>query len=148
MISPHQLEEAYQEFSKNLQKWAPDGIITVNLNLLEELSLLSHTELEQNHVESTSHCFHVIETAEKVTLFNEQFAVWIVPKGSEESASTMTYVALIQGNKTHPELVFLTSGVYNSPRYILKVLQHVLTDVMDTEKLIHLIGKKEYKNFS
>lgn len=142
MISPIQLEESFKEFSQNIQKSAPDGVLSVNLQLLEELGLLSNAQIDQPVVDSISHYFHVIETSEKVTLFNDQFAVWIVPQGSEESASTLVYIALIQALRPHLEIIFSTSGVYNTPKYILKILEHFLSEVLDTEAIISSMGKK------
>jgi hypothetical protein len=40
-------------------------------------------------------------------------------------------------------LVFSTAGVYNTPKYILKVLQHFLSEVLDTEAIIIAMGKKQ-----
>ncbi len=138
------LEEAYAEFSQNLIKWVPDGVITVNMELLHELGLLRHAQFEQMYTDDITHYFHVVETPDKVTLFNEQFAIWIVPKLIDDNTSTLTYIALLANNKPHLELVFSTTGVYNSPKYILKVLQHFLTEVTDTEAIISAIGKKAH----
>lgn len=146
MISPAELEESFKEFSENFAKWIPDGIIPVNLSLLHDLGLLRQSYFEQNTQESLSHLFHVLETQEKVTLFNEQFAIWIVPKVIDEQATTLTFIALLsqlQNTKPHLEIVFSSAGVYNTPRYILKVLQHFLTEVIDTEEVISSIGKKK-----
>jgi hypothetical protein len=144
MIHPEQLEQAYEEFSRYPSKWVPDGILSVNLVLLEELGLLSHFELdEKSPMEMKGPSFHVIETAEKVTLFNDQFAIWIVPCGPEENYSTLIYIALMTSSLPHLEIVFSTSGVYNSPKYILKILQHFLQEVIDNERLISIIGKKK-----
>lgn len=143
MINPNQLEDAYREFSQNLAKWVPDGVITVNIALLNDLGLLSNAQLEQNlTTDNLSHYFHVIETIDKVTLFNDQFAIWIVPKTVDSLSSTTTFIALVANNKPHLEIVFSTTGVYNTPKYILKILQHFLTEVQDTEALISSIGKK------
>jgi hypothetical protein len=141
MIPPNKLEEAYAEFSENPQKWIPDGIINVNLNLLQELGLLSNEELEQNNSDNLMHYFHVIETPDKVTLFNEKFAIWIVPKVEGENPTTLTFIATLRQDKPHLEIVFATSGVYNTPRFILKVLQHFLNEVVDTESIISNIDK-------
>lgn len=146
MINPSLLEEAFKEFSLNFQKWVPDGVIDVNLNLLQELGLLKHIELEQTSTDDLMNYFHVIETPDKVTLFNEQFAVWIVPKMVNETPTTWTYVALIPKGQQPPlqphlELVFSTEGVYNTPKFILKVLQHFLSEVVDTEAIISSIEK-------
>lgn len=142
MINPTALEEAYQEFHKDLKKWIPDGIIDVNLSLLHELGLLNHKELEHtvSDAELTQY-FHILETPEKVTLFNEQFAVWIVPQVLDEIPTTLTLIALLTSHKPRLEIAYTTCGVYNTPKYILKVLQHFLTEVQDTEALISSIGK-------
>lgn len=143
MISPTQLESAFREFTDNLSKWIPDGITEVNLGVLQELGLLSRDELESSGPDQLMHLFHIIESSDKVTLFNEQFAIWIVPSTEQEKTSTMTYISLITPTKPHLELVFATSGVYNTPRYILRILQHFLNEVLDTEAVISSIGKKK-----
>ncbi len=143
MINPNILEEAFQEYSKDLSKWVPDGIIHVDLKLLNDLGLLNNAELEHSVSDAhLNHYFHIIETPDKVTLFNEQFAIWIVPQLVEDNPSTMTLIALLQNNKPHLEIVYLTNGVYNTPKYILKILQHFITEVQDTEAVISSIGKK------
>ena len=141
-ISPAKLEEAYKQFTQNFNKWVPDGILPVNLALFNEIGLLSFEQFEKPSLEDLSHYFHVVETEEKVTLFNEQFAIWIMPKAAEEPPTTLTFIALINQNKPHLEIVFSTTGVYNTPKYILKVLQHFLTEVIDTEAIISSIDKK------
>ncbi len=144
MINPNILEEAYKEFSKNLLKWVPDGIIQVDLKLLSDLGLLNNAELEHSiSDDQLNHYFHIIETPDKVTLFNEQFAIWIVPQLVDETPTTTTLIALLQTNKPHLEIAYLTSGVYNTPKYILKILQHFLAEVQDTEAVISSIGKKK-----
>jgi hypothetical protein len=142
MINPIELEEAYKKFSANLTEWVPDGVLQVDLNLLNELGLLNHDAIESGTKEDLTHYFHVIETADKVTLFSEQFAIWIVPKLVNDIPSTMTYIALLHASKPHLEIVFSSTGVYNTPKYILKILQHFLTEVKDTEAMISAMGKK------
>lgn len=141
-MNPVQLEEAYRDFSENLKKWAPDGVIQVNLKLLNDLGLLSYEQLEGNTTQDVTHYFHVIETQDKITLHNDQFAIWISPKLVDQVATTLTYIALMLNKKPHLEIVYSTSGVYNTPKYILKVLQHFLIEVIDTESIISSIGKK------
>jgi hypothetical protein len=143
MMTPPELEEAFGEFSNNLPKHAPDGVLVVDLNLLQELGLLQHEKFahSQSHAD-LMHYFHVLETADKVTLFNEQFAVWILPQVVHEIPLTLTFVARLQQKaKPNLELVFSTSGVYNTPRFILKILEHFLTEVIDTESLLSQINR-------
>jgi len=145
MINPIQLENAYKEFSEDFSKWIPDGLIQVNLQFLQEMGILAQAE-DPSSTNSLTHQFHVIETHDKVTLFNEQFAIWIVPQTQTELASTMILIALLQKKKRpHLEIVYTTAGVYNTPKYILKVLQHFLADVIDTEETLAMIHKKKGK---
>lgn len=142
-MTPAELEEAFEEFSYNLPKHAPDGVLVVDLNLLQELGLLQHEKFtNQTSQADLMHYFHVLETADKVTLFNEQFAVWILPQVVREMALTLTFIArLLPKAKPHLELVFSTSGVYNTPRFILKIIEHFLTEVIDTESLLSAINR-------
>lgn len=72
-MNPIQLDQAYSEFISSLSSWIPEGIIEVDMSLLEETGLLTHVSFEEdNNQEQLPHYFHVIETADKVTLFNHQ----------------------------------------------------------------------------
>lgn len=144
MINPNILENAYQEFSKDPRKWLHDSIIQVDMRLLNDLGLLNSKELEKSVSDTyLNQHFHIIETPDKVTLFNDQFAVWIVPEVLDEIPTTTTFIALLNQAKPHLEIVYSTSGVYNTPKYILKVLQHFLAEVQDTEAVISAFGKKQ-----
>lgn len=142
-MNPIQLEEAYKDFTDNLQEWAPDGCIHVSLQLLQDLGLLNNWDETPSSSESLTQQFHVVETNDKVTLFNEKFAVWITPQAQTELPSTLIIIALIQNLKPHLEIVYSTSGVYNTPKYILKVLQHFMTEMLDTEATLSSIEKKK-----
>ncbi|MGD0664475.1 MAG: hypothetical protein ABSA17_01930 [Rhabdochlamydiaceae bacterium] len=142
MLTPAQLDEAFAEFSQNLHKHAPDGVITVDLNLLHDLGLLQNGKFDQSgSTDELMHYFQVLETPDKVTLFNEQFVVWILPKVVQEIPLTLTFIGRLQTTKANLELVFSTTGVYNTPKFILKVLEHFLTEVIDTEAIISSINK-------
>ena len=142
MVNPIQLEEAYNEFIKDLNVWIPDGIIDADLKLLDELGLLNQEDLEvEEDQDHFPHYFHVIETADKVTLFNHQFVVWIVPQVMNDVPCTLTLIALMNSSKPQLELVFSTSGVYNTPKFVLKILRHFLSEVIDTEAIISSIDK-------
>ena len=144
MLNPVELEKAYQRYSKDLTKWTPDGIIPVNLSLLHEMGILKEDQKEPvEDDDGLSHYFHVIETEEKVTLFNEQFVIWITPQIIDETPTTLTLIALLQGENLKLEAVFSSSGVYNSPKYILRVLQHFLKDTLDTENILSSIEKTD-----
>jgi len=143
MLDPNQLEESFEEFIENLPAWIPDGIISVDLKLLDELGLLTQDDEadDSDDDEQFPHYFHVIETDDKVTLFNHQFAVWIVPQMMDETPITVTLISLTNNKRPSLELAFATSGVYNTPKYVLKVLRHYLTEVIDTESVISSIDQ-------
>lgn len=143
MLNPIQLEEAYQEYTGNLGNWAHDGVITIDLPMLHELGLLEHLPDDPDESEDLTQYFHVIESIEKVTLFNEQFVIWIIPKTEEENPMTYVLIALCGSEKPTLEVVFTTSGVYNTPRYVLKVLQFFLIDMIETEATLTSIEKNQ-----
>lgn len=142
MLSPQKLEKYYKEFTKNLNKNLQDGVTEISLDLLKKLGLLEQSEEEEKEQQTQfPFYFHVIENKEKVTLFNNQFVVWIIPKVVDEVPTTLTLISLVRQDKLHLEMAFTTSGVYNSPKYVLKVLRHFLSEVIDTEEEIASISK-------
>lgn len=142
MSDPIQLDESFQTFISDLPRYVPEGVIEVDLNLLEEIGMLHHANFEdQSAPEELPHYFHVVETSEKVTLFNHQFVVWIVPQMIDESPITLVLIALMAEDKPHLEIVFSTEGVYNTPKFVLKILRHFLSEVIDNEEAISSIGE-------
>ena len=143
MLNPIQIEEMYREYMTNLSKWVHDGIIAIDLKILHELGLLTAEEDKDEEPDDLTQYFHVIESAEKVTLFNEQFVIWIVPRMENDIPITYVVIALNSQNKAHLEVVFTTAGVYNIPKYVLKVLQYFLLDMLDTEATLTAIEKNQ-----
>lgn len=143
MLNPNKIEEIYQEYSQDLSQWVPDGIACVDLNLLHELGLLESIHDETDSQDDFTQYFHVIETPDKVTLFNDQFLVWIVPKMEEENPITYVMIALNNEDDVHLEIVFTTSGVYNTPKFVLKVLQYYLLDMLETEATLTAFEKNQ-----
>ncbi len=141
-MTPNELEEAYQNFNLNFKKWVPDGIIQIDLEALCEMGLLNQEDFDEEEPDDVTQYFHVLETPDKITLLNEKFAIWIVPKMVGDVSTTHTYISQLLKDKLHLELVYETSGVYNNPKFILKVLQHFLIEVIDTDAIISSIGKK------
>lgn len=133
MLNPMQIEEAYKAITTDLPHWAHDGILTIDLQTLYDQGLLECLQDDNGEPDDLTQYFHVIESIEKVTLFNEQFVVWIIPKMEGEQPVTVVMIALNHLDKVSLEIVFTTRGVYNTPRYVLKVLQHFLLDMLETE---------------
>ncbi len=137
MINPTDLEAKFQEFMEDLSHWAPDSILSVDLEFLHSLGLLNEAgEAAAHPKHPLTHYFHVIETVEKITLFNDQFVVWIVPQAMNNEPATFTLVALLGANRPRLEIVFVTTGVYNSSRIVLRVLEQLLEDIQENEEIL------------
>ena len=143
MLSPILIEESYKKFMSDLSQHAHDGIIYVNLHFLHELGLLNWLHDEKDSRDDLTQYFHVIESADKVSLFNDQFVVWIIPRMEKDTATTLVLIALNHQDNLNLEIVFSTSGVYNTPPYVLKILQHFLLDVLETEATLLSMEKTE-----
>lgn len=141
MLRPTQIEQSYQDFVSNLPEFAHDGILSVSLGFLHEQGILDTLGTDEDDSEDLTQFFHVIESPEKVTLFNEHFVVWIVPKMQQEQPVTFVLIATAATDKAQLEIVFTTDGVYNSPRYVLRVLQHFLSDMLETEATLTAFEK-------
>lgn len=141
MQNPAQIDQAYKDFMTNLPNYAHDGIVSINLRFLHDQGLLDTLSIVDDESDDLTQFFHVIESPEKVTLFNEHFIVWIIPKMEGEHPVTFVLIATNQERKAQLEVVFTTHGVYNSPRYVLRVLQHFLSDMLETEETLTLFEK-------
>lgn len=143
MMNPAHIEEKYKEFLTHLGDLAHDGIVDIDLKFLHETALLQSLNNEEEDLDDLTQYFHVLESAEKVTLFNDQFLVWILPKLEEEQPITYVMIALNYPEHAHLEVVFTTRGIYNTPRYVLKVLQNYLLEMLETEATISAIENNQ-----
>ena len=121
----------YKKYAKELNNYLPDGLILVDIDLLQELDLL--TFHHQKNDPAFTRYFQVIESEEKITLINEQFIVWIVPEKRESEAFTYILIALNTSDAPHLELAFRVSGAYNTSRLVLRLLERYLYEITETE---------------
>jgi hypothetical protein len=134
MINPALLEASYREYTEDLLQWVPDGIIQIDLQQLESLDLLKiNNESSAFDDIPIDHSFYIFESHEKITLVNEHFVVWIVPEVIHDIPTTYTLIAVNSDPKPRLELVFSTSGLYNTSRYVLKILESFLEEIQDNE---------------
>jgi hypothetical protein len=134
------IEENYNMFISNMGKWLPEGIIPVDITLLSRFNLLySFTNQEQGT--SITSNFKVFETPEKITLLSPQFVIWIIPQRHDLMPITHVLIAISRENSLHLELAFSASGVYNSSRLVLRVLEKMLEEINDTEEQLYKIAK-------
>ncbi len=142
MIDEDLLDLYYFTFSNNINRWLPEGFTEIDLSLLHKYNLLDFDE-EGAPAKNISHFFHMIESEEKLTLFNEQFIIWIVPDNNEEFPSTYTLIAIRQGDKVHLEVGFRTRGVYNTSHFLLNFLEHFLDEIKENEETLERLMPKK-----
>jgi len=140
-MNPIDIEQAFREYFVDLTHSTPDGIITIDLSILHELGLLN-CETSPAKEKKFSQYFHVIESPEKVTLFNDKFIVWIVPRVVDGQPSTYTLIALNDKEKSKLELIYHTKGVYNTPNFVLRILEHFLLEIQENDAILSKISKK------
>ncbi|MCB1181265.1 MAG: hypothetical protein KDK55_04505 [Chlamydiia bacterium] len=143
MMNPVEIEQRYQEYMGALNDYVPDGVLEVDLALLQNLGLLSELEKLEGEEASLSHSFYVVESQEKLTLFNQRFLVWIVPQLINHIPTTYTLVALNSSDQPHLEMVFSTTGVYNHSGLVLRILEKFLQQIEETEEEIDKFEDKD-----
>lgn len=135
MISPSTLEQYYNKFINNLNELLHDGVITVDLHLLERLNLLHYNPPGETEPELTR-SFQLIESPEKITLINDQFVIWIAPRKVGQTISTLSLIALNHQDHPQLELAFMATGVYNTSQLVLRILEKLLLEIQENEDLI------------
>lgn len=127
----------YKKYTQDLNMWLPDGLIQVDIELLQDLELLDfHAQKSDN---SFTRYFQVIESEEKITLINDQFIVWIVPEKYEDEAFTYILIATNHSEEAHLELAFSVGGAYNTSRLVLRLLEKYLLEIQETEDTLKSI---------
>jgi hypothetical protein len=132
------LEKYYNKYVENLNENLPEGIINVDIDLLKRFDLLNYHETESND-QSLTRYFHVIESNEKITLINDDFIVWIVPEKMHDVPFTFTLIALNSSDHPQLEVCFVTTGVYNTSRLVLRVLEKFLYEIQENEEFLKKI---------
>lgn len=134
MVTIDQLDTYYQSLSQNTQELLPDGIIDVNIKTLQALRLL--TEEASGGEGTTAELLQAVETDGRITLFNERFALWIVPQVGASPSATVVYVATHQNEEVKAELGFRTSGIHNNSKTILRLIDRFLADIQETDSML------------
>lgn len=134
MYDLYLIEEYYKKYIKNLNYWIPEDIFVVNLEILYHFDLLHFQYPSTQHSTITTH-FHVVESSEKITLLNDEFIVWIIPDRLEPVPKTCVIIALNQ-DEPKLELAFMASGVYNTSKLVLRLLEKFLIEIQETEKML------------
>jgi hypothetical protein len=130
------IEEYYKKFIKELPS-IPEGVFVLNLDLLNHFDLLHFQPSPKSKESVPTRYFHIIESLDKITLLNDEFIVWIIPDRVDHTPITYILIALNQmEQEPHLETAFVASGIYNSSKLVLKVLEKFLIEIHENENLI------------
>lgn len=130
MYNPVLIEEYFKKYINNLPQWLPDGVLQVDIELLQRYNLLN---FEEKQDPGLTRFFHVMESTDKVTLVNDQFVIWIVPDNSNGTPMTYVLIALNRNGIPQLETAFTTSDVYNTSRLVLRILEKLLFEIQENE---------------
>lgn len=130
-----ELDSSYEHFIRRLPELIPDGVVQVDLKLLQKLGLLQE-EVQTDVSPSLTRFFHVVESKDKITLFNDQFVIWIVPEKVHNEPQTLVLIAIETKTKPQLEMAFAMSGIYNTSRLVLRVLEKFLAEIQENEELL------------
>lgn len=138
MLDPVLIEETFNHLVTHLNQKAPDGIIDVDLQVLSSLNLLNINVLEdQLFFNGSAEQFYMVEADEKLTLFNPNYVIWMLPSFVGENASTYVFIAKnFQDAPPKLEIIFLAKGVYNTSSLVLAVLDGFLREMKENEDFL------------
>ena len=138
MLDPVLIEETFNHLVTHLNQKAPDGIIDVDLQVLLSLNLLNIKVLEdQLFFNGSAEQFYMVEADEKLTLFNPNYVIWMLPSFVGENASTYVFIAKnFQDAPPKLEIIFLAKGVYNTSSLVLAVLDGFLREMKENEDFL------------
>jgi hypothetical protein len=143
MENPSLLEECYKKFSLELDVLIPEGIYFLDLELLHRLDLLHFQPDAYLHHPLSAHVFHVIESAEKMTLWNDEFIIWIATVQNNNRDNRTQVLIALNSLKKEPKLeaALYARGIYNTTKLILRVLDKFLFDIRETERMLSYYRK-------
>ncbi len=130
-MEPGDLEDRFHYYWAHLRELLPDGILSVNVELLQELGV-DPTQSPEN--EELSQGFYILESMDKLTLFNDRFTIWIVPQWEDQAP--MTYLLIASNPKNRLEVCLSTSQEYNHSGLVLRVIEKVLEELDENDQEI------------
>ena len=135
MVSIEQLDGFFQKLSAHTGEFFPDGVVDITVRILHNLSLLSEDSPVTNEAPASS-LLQAVESEGRVTLYNEKFALWIVPQANSPVPTTITYIARRTEDAISPEVAFRTQGIHNRSKTILRLIDRYLSEIQETESVI------------
>ncbi len=128
------LDTSYSRMLEELEELSHEVLLEVDEEFLKRMGLSSQGEFMKGD-QLLSRFFHVVQRSDKMILFNDDFAVWIVPSSESESA-TYVWIAQLRNLCNGFELGFVARDQYNSSKLVLRLLERVLREIEENEELI------------
>lgn len=135
MVNIEELDGFFQELSAHTGEMLPDGIVDINVRVLHDLRLLSE-DPPVVHETPPSSLLQAVDSGGKITLYNEKFALWIVPQANASPPTTITFIARRAESTITPEVAFRTQGLHNRSKTILRLIDRYLTEIQENESVI------------
>lgn len=136
MDEKEELNRAFDKVMLEFPHQPPESIIEVNLDLLDSIGLTDEGEYI-NPDEAFERSFKVMESANRITLYNSQFVIWVIPELIGGMPATYALIGIRERDSVKLEVVFLARGPFNSSRLVLRLLDRYLTDIQENEEIIH-----------
>jgi hypothetical protein len=129
-----QLNAFFAQLSTNTVNLLPDGILEINIKVLQSLRLLAEEPLPKLA------SFTTVESDDKITLYNDAFALWIAPQKTEPP-TTIVFIARRTAESLVPEMAFRTKGLHNKSKTIIRIIDRFLTEIQETNFVISDLEK-------
>lgn len=138
MDEKEELNRAFEKVMEDFPNLPSEAIVDVDLKFLDSMGLTNEGEYV-NPNEAFERSFKVIEGHNRITLFNNQFVIWILPEIMDGTPATYALIGLRGDETVKLEVVFLAKGPFNSSRLVLRLLDRYLTEIQEIEELLHKI---------
>ena len=139
MDEKEELELAFKKAMEEFPQLPSEALIEVDVKLLDSIGLTNEGEYV-NPSEAFERSFKVMEGGSRITLYNQQFIIWIIPEILDGVPATYAFIGIRDKETVKLEVVFLAKGSFNSSRLVLRLLDRYLTEIQENEELIHRIG--------
>jgi len=129
VINIEEINNFFEKLINNTTTFLPDGIVDINIKILQSLQILSN----KHPTPKKPQVLQAIEAQGKITLFNEEFIIWVAVQAESTPPCTLVFIARNSNDTIKPELGFRTQGIYNRSKTIMQLIDRFLADIQETE---------------
>lgn len=130
-----ELDYYYNKIIKGVASIPKDEIVEVNQKFIDEIGIGQKDRLstEKDRIQRR---FHVVETNDRITLWNQYYVIWIIPNQMEEELKTIVLIA--DNRPKEPKLlnILFIKGIYNNSTFILQLIDQMLAELQENDQFI------------